>query len=106
MAKVSKTLLGATLTALITGAYAQFPPKPEGVTTIQSRFHKDVTISYKEVSSLMINAVYNASLIPLLHQPGICETTPGVKSYSGYVHLPPKFLLGDWEDSQDYPINT
>ncbi|KAH8590315.1 putative carboxypeptidase S1 [Bisporella sp. PMI_857] len=72
--------------ALFLGVNAQFPPKPEGVTTITSKFHKDVKISYKE--------------------PGICETTPGVKSYSGYVHLPPKFLLGEWEDVQDYPINT
>jgi len=47
MAMGSIALFGA---ALIAGILAQFPPKPEGVTTIQSRFHKDVTISYKEVS--------------------------------------------------------
>ncbi|EAQ83262.1 hypothetical protein CHGG_09666 [Chaetomium globosum CBS 148.51] len=35
--------------------------------------------------------------------PGLCETTPGVKSYSGYVHLPPNFLE---DGDQDYPINT
>ncbi|KAK3995523.1 Alpha/Beta hydrolase, partial [Cladorrhinum sp. PSN332] len=63
--------------------YAQFPPKREGITVIESKFHKNVSISFKE--------------------PGICETTPGVKSYSGYVHLPPYFL--EHED-QDYPINT
>lgn len=36
-------------------------------------------------------------------KPGLCETTEGVKSYSGYVHLPPDFLDGE---SQSYPINT
>ncbi|KAK1759981.1 serine carboxypeptidase [Echria macrotheca] len=65
------------------GAAAQFPPPPEGVTVLKSKFHENVTISFKE--------------------PHICETTPGVKSYSGYVHLPPGFLDGE---SQDYPINT
>ena len=27
-----------------------FPPKPEGVTVLKSKFHENVTISYKEVS--------------------------------------------------------
>lgn len=30
-------------------AGAQFPPKPEGVTVLKSKFHENVTISYKEV---------------------------------------------------------
>jgi carboxypeptidase C (cathepsin A) len=38
-------------------------------------------------------------------QPGICETTPGVKSYAGYVHLPAG-TLGDLNEAQAYPINT
>ncbi|KFY09286.1 hypothetical protein V491_08278 [Pseudogymnoascus sp. VKM F-3775] len=38
--------------------------------------------------------------------PGICETTPGVKSYSGYVHLPPGLLSDISGENQDYPINT
>ncbi|KAI1338149.1 carboxypeptidase C [Xylariaceae sp. FL0016] len=70
-------------------ARAQFPPEPKGITLLKSRFHENVTISYKE--------------------PEICETTPGVKSYSGYVHLPPGFLDdddGDDRESQNYPINT
>lgn len=68
-------------------AFAQFPPKPSGITVIQSKFHENVTISFKE--------------------PLICETTPGVKSYSGYVHLPPGFLDdGPNSEKQDYPINT
>ncbi|RYP44770.1 hypothetical protein DL768_008815 [Monosporascus sp. mg162] len=69
------------------GASAQFPPEPEGVTVLRSQFHENVTISFKD--------------------PGICETTPGVKSYSGYVHLPPGFLDdGEHGGAQDYPINT
>ncbi|KFY93110.1 hypothetical protein V498_04554 [Pseudogymnoascus sp. VKM F-4517 (FW-2822)] len=38
--------------------------------------------------------------------PRICETTPGVKSYSGYVHLPPGLLSDISGENQDYPINT
>jgi hypothetical protein len=32
-------------------ADAQFPPKPEGRTIIKSKFHENVTISFKEVCS-------------------------------------------------------
>ncbi|KAF1352374.1 secreted carboxypeptidase-like protein [Delphinella strobiligena] len=66
-------LLGGTV--LLSRVNAQFPPKPKGVTTLQSRFHEGISISYKE--------------------PEICETTPGVRSFSGYPH-----------EKQDYPINT
>ncbi|KAI0186925.1 alpha/beta-hydrolase, partial [Astrocystis sublimbata] len=67
--------------------FAQFPPERTGITVLQSKFHENVTISFKE--------------------PHICETTPGVKSYSGYVHLPPGFLDdGPNGETQDYPINT
>ncbi|KAG8169263.1 hypothetical protein KVR01_000008 [Diaporthe batatas] len=65
---------------------AQFPPRPEGVTTLKSKLHENVTLSFK--------------------QPEICETTPGVKSYSGYVHLPERFLDDGSGELQDYPINT
>ncbi|KAA8647637.1 hypothetical protein EYZ11_013058 [Aspergillus tanneri] len=75
-----------TTVALVAGVAGQyFPPTPEGLKVIHSKHHEGVTISYKE--------------------PGICETTPGVKSYSGYVHLPPG-SLGDVSLDQDYPINT
>ncbi|KAH8880802.1 putative lysosomal protective protein precursor [Thozetella sp. PMI_491] len=73
----------ALLCGLAGLAQAQFPPTPEGVKVLKSKFHPNVTISFKE--------------------PGICETTPGVKSYAGYVHLPPGFLD---EEVQDYPVNT
>ena len=34
---------------LITSCAAQFPPTPEGVTVLQSKFGDGVTLSYKEV---------------------------------------------------------
>lgn len=77
------TTLGAV--ALSGLASAQFPPPREGITWVQSQHHEGITISYKN--------------------PEICETTPGVKSYSGYVHLPPN-SIDEPGESQDYPINT
>jgi hypothetical protein len=46
------------------------------------------------------------TLIIRMFQPGICETTPGVKSYSGYVHLPAGFLDDGSGQVQNYPVNT
>lgn len=37
------------ITSLLGLASAQFPPKLEGVTVIQSKLHESVSISYKEV---------------------------------------------------------
>jgi hypothetical protein len=42
---------GILLSGLLGLAAAQFPPKLEGVTVLKSRFHENVTISYKEVRS-------------------------------------------------------
>ena len=64
---------------------AQFPPPRSGITTLPSRFHPGVSISYKE--------------------PQICETTPGVRSYAGYVHLPPG-TVNETHERQDYKVNT
>ncbi|KAK8078672.1 serine carboxypeptidase [Apiospora saccharicola] len=80
--RVQQLVLGGLLGL----ACAQFPPKREGIKWLKSKFHENVTISYKE--------------------PGICETTPGVKSYSGYVHLPPGLLDDGSGEVQNYPINT
>ncbi|ETN39102.1 uncharacterized protein HMPREF1541_05324 [Cyphellophora europaea CBS 101466] len=66
-------------------ALAGFPTSPEGVTVLESRFGDNVTISYKETY--------------------ICETTPGVRAFAGYVHLPPG-SLDDLGEEQSYPINT
>ncbi|KAI5457496.1 Alpha/Beta hydrolase protein [Mariannaea sp. PMI_226] len=79
-------LTSVLLVACLGLVAGQFPPKPQGVLTVKSRFHENVTISYKE--------------------PGLCETTPGVKSYAGYVHLPPGFLDDEDGSGEDYPINT
>ncbi|KAK3118025.1 hypothetical protein LTR53_000062 [Teratosphaeriaceae sp. CCFEE 6253] len=77
-----------TLPALLALArliVAGFPPRPEGITTLKSKFHEGVSVSFKE--------------------PGICETTPGVKSFSGYVNLPAHALNESYED-QNYQIHT
>ncbi|KAH7082743.1 Alpha/Beta hydrolase protein [Paraphoma chrysanthemicola] len=57
---------------------ASFPPKPENVTVVESTRFPGYSISYKETS--------------------ICETTPGVKGYSGYVNLPPNAA-----ENRNYP---
>ena len=41
--------LALGLGALLGLAGAQLPPKPEGVTILKSKFHENVTISFKEV---------------------------------------------------------
>ncbi|KAF2758678.1 alpha/beta-hydrolase [Pseudovirgaria hyperparasitica] len=66
-------------------AAAQFPPTPTDITIVNSTLEEGVYISYKETE--------------------LCETTEGVRSFSGYVHLPPQTLEG-LDVDQDYPINT
>ncbi|KAF2837047.1 alpha/beta-hydrolase [Patellaria atrata CBS 101060] len=82
---VSLTTIGWGIIAFSRLVNAQFPPTPKDVTVLNSRFDDGVYISYKE--------------------PNLCETTPGVKSYAGYVHLPAG-TLGDLNEAQEYPINT
>ncbi|KAJ9628173.1 hypothetical protein H2204_009433 [Knufia peltigerae] len=77
--KTFSTLLGVAALPL---TLAQFPPTPSGLTTITSTVNKDVKITWKETE--------------------ICETTPGVKTYSGYVHLPGHLLA----DLGGYDMNT
>ncbi|KJZ77072.1 hypothetical protein HIM_03393 [Hirsutella minnesotensis 3608] len=81
----SVMLLGA-VAAAVAASPSPFPPEPQGVKVLRSKIHENVTISYKE--------------------PGICETTPGVRSYAGHVHLPPGLLDDVDGELQDYPINT
>ncbi|KAL2210252.1 alpha/beta-hydrolase [Sarocladium strictum] len=50
-----------------------FIPAPQGLSEVISEKFPGAKITYKEVS-------------------GVCETTDGVKSYSGHVHLPKDFL--------------
>jgi carboxypeptidase C (cathepsin A) len=42
----------------------------------------------------------------MLGQNDLCETTPGVRSYSGYVHLPAGALADLGVQDQTYEINT
>ena len=63
-------------------SYAQFAAPAHDLTTLQSYLDPAVEIAYKETH--------------------ICETTPGVKSYSGYAHLPASALKG----VADYNIST
>jgi carboxypeptidase C (cathepsin A) len=42
----------------------------------------------------------------LTRQNTLCETTPGVKSYAGYVHLPAGALEDLGVRNQTYEINT
>ncbi|KAJ5805839.1 Carboxypeptidase S1 [Penicillium pulvis] len=83
MAVPMKLLAAAYLAGVTAAQY--FPSTPEGLKVVKSKHDEGVKISYKE--------------------PGICETTAGVKSYSGYIHLPPG-TLGDVDVDQQYPINT
>ncbi|KAF2247337.1 alpha/beta-hydrolase [Trematosphaeria pertusa] len=64
-------------TLVFVASAGSFPPAPEGLSVIDSTKFPGVSISYKETK--------------------ICETTDGVKSYSGYVHLPPNS-----DESRDY----
>ncbi|KAI1912101.1 hypothetical protein LOZ61_003451 [Ophidiomyces ophidiicola] len=71
------------LAQIVAGKY--FPPTPKDVKVVKSKFHEGVKISYKEND--------------------VCETTQGVRSYTGYVHLPPHSLDLVNVD-QNYDINT
>ncbi|KAL1881959.1 hypothetical protein Daus18300_001013 [Diaporthe australafricana] len=79
------TSLLAVAATLAEVSHAQFPPPREGIKTVRSKHHDGITISYKN--------------------PELCETTPGVRSYSGYVHLPPN-SINETGENQNYPINT
>ncbi|EXJ66818.1 uncharacterized protein A1O5_10013 [Cladophialophora psammophila CBS 110553] len=70
------------LFALLSVALAQFPRVPSGLNVVTSKVNSQVKISYKETD--------------------VCETTSGVKSYSGYVHLPASLL----PDVGGFDINT
>ncbi|PGH30766.1 carboxypeptidase D [[Emmonsia] crescens] len=74
----------AAVVALVRPVLSQyFPPTPKDLRTVS--LENGVSISYKQTS--------------------ICETTPDVKAFSGYVHLPPG-TLEDVGVYQNYSINT
>ncbi|RMZ16090.1 hypothetical protein D0862_01388 [Hortaea werneckii] len=80
------------------------------IKVLRSKFDNNVTISYKEVyfPNSLIKVLLGKCLetdIDPNKQTDICETTPGVHSYAGYVNLPPG-SLADLGEANDYPINT
>ncbi|KAF2004374.1 alpha/beta-hydrolase [Amniculicola lignicola CBS 123094] len=74
------------LLAAIEVVSAQFPPKPQNVTVLESKIEEGILISYKESD--------------------LCETTEGVRSYSGYVRLPAGSIEDTGVRNQTYEINT
>ncbi|KAM7194531.1 carboxypeptidase D [Naviculisporaceae sp. PSN 640] len=80
--KFLQTALPLIATGLLFGfhAHAQAADDP-GISTVNSTVIPGAYLTYKQTT--------------------ICETTTGVNSYSGYVHLPPRTIPG-----QDYEIHT
>ncbi|TPX14617.1 uncharacterized protein E0L32_005309 [Thyridium curvatum] len=78
-------LLGALGLFKASLAQSTFPPEPEGLTEILSQRWPGASITYKQTS--------------------ICETTTGVKAWSGYVHLPPSVLNKVPDMSVTYDVN-
>ncbi|KAH7074774.1 Alpha/Beta hydrolase protein [Paraphoma chrysanthemicola] len=81
-----KALAGGVIGTVAGLVFGQFPPPPENVTIIESNIEDGIRISYKEND--------------------LCETTDGVRSYSGYVHLPAGALADLGVVNQTYEINT
>lgn len=46
----------ASVASLIQPGLAQFPPEPEGVTILKSKFDERIEISYKEVGLILNSA--------------------------------------------------
>ncbi|KAF2690181.1 carboxypeptidase S1 [Lentithecium fluviatile CBS 122367] len=83
--QLSMVLL-ASISGLVSRAFAQFPPPVTYDTVLKSPINPNITISYKEP------------------EPGTCATAFSTqKQYSGYVTLPP-FTLEPYQ--QNYSINT
>lgn len=89
-------ILGLLITLI--DVQAQFPTAPDD-TILESKSADGVYISFKKVG-IFFQAHTGGYIAP-----GDLEEIPGVKSHSGYVHLPPG-TLADLNETQDYPINT
>lgn len=74
------TCLSLIATGLLLGFRAQ-AATASGISTVNSSVIPGAYLTYKQTT--------------------VCETTPGVNSYSGYVHLPPNTISG-----QNYEIHT
>ncbi|KAI5240634.1 alpha/beta-hydrolase [Aureobasidium subglaciale] len=71
----------AATSLLALNALAQSPPEPKGSAYLNSTTYQGASISFKETS--------------------ICETTDGVRAWSGYVNLPPSP-----EEGRSYATHT
>jgi carboxypeptidase C (cathepsin A) len=83
---------------------AQFPATPQGVTVLESQIEQGIKISYKEVRTRTAHLLF--VIADQGAQNDLCETTEGVRSYSGYVHLPAGALADLGVPNQTYEINT
>ncbi len=63
----------ALLVALVGPASAQFPPKPEGLTILKSKWHENVTISFKEVSLFTLAPKKRSALTMNSPSPGFAR---------------------------------
>jgi hypothetical protein len=100
----SRMILIAAFSAWYGLVEAQFPPPLEGVTVLESHVEDGARISYKEVCQLSRHSVGCFRLMDTKND--LCETTAGVKSYSGYIHLPAGALDDLGVRNQTYEINT
>lgn len=83
-------------------AQCQYPPKPKYDKVILSKVFPDTKLSYKAVSIPIIPHSQRHTSHP--SQTNICETTKGVKAWSGYVSIPANGLA-DLATPNDYSIN-
>jgi hypothetical protein len=65
--------------------------------------YKGLNVTYKKVR---VDAETDLILDANPPQSHICETTPGVNSFSGYVHLPANLLAETQDASDPYNIST
>ncbi|KAK4965231.1 hypothetical protein LTR28_003502, partial [Elasticomyces elasticus] len=75
----------------------------EGSKEFKKNWHSSFGCFFASTPEL--RAPYSTSLTTGLFQSNVCETTKGVKSYAGYVALPPN-TLNDLGAAQAYTINT
>ncbi|KAH9864726.1 hypothetical protein IAQ61_008670, partial [Plenodomus lingam] len=92
------------LSCAVGSTLAQFPAQPTGLKVLESKFGDGVKITYKQACHQCFPCNVNREILNVSAKNSLCETTPGVKSYSGHVYLPPG--TADLAQGQDYPINS
>ena len=106
----SSLLLSALCIFDLSLAQSTFPPQPVGLTEVVSKKFPGASFSYKQVSrpdpwpsTQSPNTYRRPTDKP--PQTSICETTPGVKAWSGYVHMPQDVLNKVPDVHVTYDIN-